>query len=63
MSAEAYRQLGFPGAEDLGNMFQIFEEFELPYRASRSVEAARALEPSLMDFDRWLAKYGSRIPR
>ena len=62
MSADAYRKLGFPGAEDLGNMFQIFEEFEQPYRASRSVEAARALAPSLMNFDRWLAKYRSVIP-
>ncbi len=62
MSPEAYRNLGFPGADDLGNMFQIFDEFEPAYCASRSVEAARALAPSLMDFDQWLAKYQSRIP-
>ena len=62
MPPQAYRDLGFPGADDLGNMFQLFDEFEQPYRASRSVEAARALLPSLMDFDRWLAKYRSRIP-
>lgn len=62
MSTEAYRNLGFPGADDLGNMFQVFDEFEPEYRASRSVEAARALAPSLLDFDQWLAKYKSRIP-
>ena len=62
ISADAYRKLGFPGADDLGNMFQIFDEFEEQYRASRSVEAARALEPSLMDFDQWLARNKSRIP-
>ena len=62
MSPEAYRNLGFPGADDLGNMFQMFDEFEPEYRASRSVEAARALAPSLMDFDAWLAKYRDRIP-
>ena len=62
MSAEAYRQLGFPGSDDLGNMFQLFEAFEPQYRASRSVEAARALAPSLMDFEAWLAKYAGRIP-
>ena len=62
MSPEAYRNLGFPGADDLGNMFQVFDEFEQAYRASRSVDAARALAPSLMDFDQWLAKYKSRIP-
>ena len=62
MSADAYRKLGFPGADDLGNMFQVFEEFEQPYRATRSVEAAGALAPSLMDFDQWLAKYKTVIP-
>ena len=62
MSAADYRKLGFPGADDLGNMFQIFDEFEQPYRASRSVEAARALAPALMDFDQWLARYKDRIP-
>jgi hypothetical protein len=62
MSAAEYRNLGFPGADDLGNMFQIFDEFEPQYRASRSVDAARALAPSLMDFDQWLAKYKDAIP-
>jgi uncharacterized protein YbjT (DUF2867 family) len=62
MSPEAYRNLGFPGSDDLGNMFQMFDEFEQAYRASRSVEGARALAPSLMDFDQWLAKYKSGIP-
>jgi uncharacterized protein YbjT (DUF2867 family) len=62
ISPDTYRNLGFPGADDLGNMFQIFEEFEQQYRASRSVDAARALAPSLMNFDQWLEKYKSKIP-
>jgi uncharacterized protein YbjT (DUF2867 family) len=62
MSPATYRSLGFPGADDLGNMFQIFDEFEPQYRASRSVATTRALVPSLMNFDQWLAKYKSRIP-
>jgi uncharacterized protein YbjT (DUF2867 family) len=62
MSPDTYRNLGFPGADDLGNMFQIFTEFEQEYRATRSVEASRALAPSLMNFDQWIARYKSRIP-
>jgi uncharacterized protein YbjT (DUF2867 family) len=62
MPPETYRNLGFPGADDLGNMFQIFSEFEREYRASRSVAVSRALAPSLMNFDQWLARYKSRIP-
>jgi hypothetical protein len=59
---DTYRNLGFPGADDLDNMFQIFDEFEQQYRASRSVEASRMLVPSLMNFDQWLAKNKSKIP-
>jgi uncharacterized protein YbjT (DUF2867 family) len=62
ISADAYRRLGFPGADDLGNMFQIFDEFEPQYRATRSVEASRALAPSLMNFREWLAKNKTKIP-
>ena len=62
LSPDAYRNSGFPGADDLGNMFQIFDEFEQQYRASRSVEVSRVLAPSLMNFDRWLAKYKNRLP-
>jgi hypothetical protein len=62
ISPDTYRNFGFPGADDLGNMFQIFDEFEQQYRASRSVQASRALAPSLMNFDQWLAKHKSRIP-
>jgi uncharacterized protein YbjT (DUF2867 family) len=62
ISPEAYRNQGFPAADDLGNMFQIFDEFEPQYRASRSVEVARDLVPSLLNFDQWITKYKNRIP-
>ena len=62
VSPDTYRNSGFPGADDLGNMFQLFDEFEQQYRGSRSVEASRALATSLMNFDQWLAKYQSKIP-
>lgn len=49
-----YRGLGFPGAEDLGNMFQFNHDFETAFRAARSVEATRKLNPELMNFEQWL---------
>jgi uncharacterized protein YbjT (DUF2867 family) len=61
VSANVYRGFGFPGADDLGNMFQIYDEFEGPFRAVRSVDESRKLAPSLMTFDQWLAKNKSRI--
>jgi uncharacterized protein YbjT (DUF2867 family) len=63
MSPEAYRALGFPGAEDLGNMFQFKRDFEHSYCAARSVECSRELNPRLQSFAQWLAANASRIPR
>ncbi len=54
VTPEAYRAFGFPGAEDLGNMFQFKRDFETAYRAPRSVEATRKLNPLLMNFEQWL---------
>ncbi len=54
VSPEAYRGFGFPGAEDLGNMFQFKRDFETTYRAARSVDATRKLNPGLMNFEQWL---------
>jgi len=60
---EVYRGLGFPGADDLGNMFQFKRDFEQAFRAARSVDVARGLNPSLQTFDVWLARNKARIPR
>jgi uncharacterized protein YbjT (DUF2867 family) len=54
VTPEIYRGFGFPGAEDLGNMFQFKRDFETIYCASRSVEATRKLNPTLMNFESWL---------
>lgn len=62
ISPADYRALGFPGAEDLGNMFQFQLENNEMFCRSRSVEITRTLNPELMDFPEWLAVNGSRIP-
>jgi len=55
LSPAQYRALGFPGADDLGNMFQFKRDFEHAYCASRSVSCARELNPRLQTFAAWLA--------
>lgn len=62
VSPEAYRGFGFPGAEDLGNMFQFYHDFEDYFCGIRSLEGSRALNPALLSFDAWLAQNKSRIP-
>lgn len=59
---EAYRHLGFPGAEDLGNMFQFKRDFEAEFCGARSLEESRALNPKLKTFEDWLAANKDRIP-
>jgi uncharacterized protein YbjT (DUF2867 family) len=57
-----YRGFGFPGADDLGNMFQFYADFEGPFCASRDPAVARSLNPELKTFDAWLAANAVRIP-
>jgi len=62
VTPDAYRSFGFPGAEDLGNMFQFKRDFEKDYCGVRNLDVARALNPALQTFDQWLAQNKSRIP-
>jgi uncharacterized protein YbjT (DUF2867 family) len=59
---DVYRKLGFPGADDLGNMFQFKHDFNEIFCGARPVESARAMNPQLQTFDAWLAANKSRIP-
>ena len=59
---EVYRSFGFPGAEDLGNMFQFKRDFNEYFCGARNLEVARALNPALQSFDAWLAQNKARIP-
>jgi len=54
MSFEAYRKLGFPGADDLGNMFQYKHDFQQVFCGPRDPKVARALHPGLLTFAQWL---------
>ncbi|HET9464295.1 MAG TPA: NmrA/HSCARG family protein [Gemmatimonadales bacterium] len=62
VTPEAFRGFGFPGADDLGNMFQFNQEFEQVCLEARDLAAGRALNPSMQTFDAWLARNKSRIP-
>jgi uncharacterized protein YbjT (DUF2867 family) len=62
ISPAVYRGLGFPGAEDLGNMFQFFADFEQDYTKARDIAFTRSLNPELQTFDQWLVDNKQRIP-
>jgi len=60
--ADMYRSFGFPGAEDMGNMFQFKTEFEDLFCGNRNLDVVRSLNPDLMTFDQWLAANKDSIP-
>jgi uncharacterized protein YbjT (DUF2867 family) len=55
VDANLFRSFGFPGADEYGNMFQVYRDFEKQVNAARSIEVTRKLNPSLKNFDQWLA--------
>jgi len=62
MDPDAYRALGFPGADLIGNMFHFKRDFEAEYVGPRDHGLARELNPDLQSFEEWLAENAARIP-
>ena len=59
---EVYRNFGFPGADDLGNMFQFYRDFSSHFAETRNVDFARKLNQELQDFETWLKENAQKIP-
>jgi hypothetical protein len=57
-----YRGFGFPGADDLGNMFQFKHDFNDAFCGVRDVAFSRSLNPRLQSFAQWLAANGKQVP-
>jgi uncharacterized protein YbjT (DUF2867 family) len=62
VSPAVYRGFGFPGADDLGNMFQFKHDFNADFCRPRDPAFARSLNPALQSFDQWLAQNAAKIP-
>jgi uncharacterized protein YbjT (DUF2867 family) len=61
ISPDAYRALGFPGADDLGNMFQFKRDFNEYFCGARDSAFSKSLNPELQDFRTWLRNNKSAI--
>ncbi len=59
---EVYRSFGFPGADDLGHMFQFKRDFNDYFVGVRDLEFSRSLNPELQTFEQWLARHAEEIP-
>jgi uncharacterized protein YbjT (DUF2867 family) len=56
-----YRGFKFPGADEMGNMFQADRDFEKEMVANRSLDITRSLNPALQTFEQFVAKNKSQI--
>jgi len=61
VSADDYRAFGFPGADEMGNMMQVYRDFEAEVVGRRDPALARQLAGSILTFDQFLDKYKDRI--
>ena len=62
ITPEQYRGFGFPGADDLGNMFQFYRDFDDVCNNIRDVKYSKELNPALKSFGMWLSENAKRIP-
>jgi hypothetical protein len=58
---DVYRSWGFPGADEMGNMFQADRDFAKQMMANRNLDEARRLNPALQTFDQFVTKNKSAI--
>jgi uncharacterized protein YbjT (DUF2867 family) len=61
VSPDVYRSFGFPGADDIGNMFQFKQEFEAEYCGARDLTVARSLNPSMQTLDEWISQNAGEL--
>jgi uncharacterized protein YbjT (DUF2867 family) len=61
VDADTYRSFGFPGADELGNMFQAYRDFEKQMLANRSQETTKLLNPALQSFEEFVKKQQAAI--
>ena len=59
---DVYRKFDFPGADDIGNMFQFKHDFEEYYCGARDLKFSKSLNPALKNFDEWLKENANKIP-
>ncbi|MEW1909240.1 NmrA/HSCARG family protein [Kitasatospora sp. NPDC085895] len=61
LTPDAFRALGFPGADEVGNMFQYYAECEERFTAARDLDAVRELNPELQSFATWLTAHTDQL--
>ncbi|WP_432510742.1 NmrA/HSCARG family protein [Kineococcus sp. SYSU DK001] len=61
LTPEQFRGFGFPGAQELGNMFQYYAEFPDSYNGRRDLGLAHAVNPRWSDLTGFLTAHRDRL--
>jgi uncharacterized protein YbjT (DUF2867 family) len=61
VEADVYRSFGFPGADEMGNMFQAYRDFAKEMLGNRSLDATRKLNPAVQSFEQFVTKQQAAI--
>jgi uncharacterized protein YbjT (DUF2867 family) len=62
VSPDVYRSFGFPGADEMGNMFQFYHDFDEVCLSTRDISISKELNPELESFETWLRGNAKLIP-
>lgn len=62
VTPDVYRSFGFPGADEMGNMFQFYHDFDEVCLTTRDILFSKELNPELQSFESWLKENAHRIP-
>ena len=60
--ADVYRNFGFDGADEMGNMYQYKRDFNDSFCGVRDMERVHLLNPEMQTFAQWLESNAKRIP-
>jgi uncharacterized protein YbjT (DUF2867 family) len=58
---DVYRSWGFPGADEMGNMFQADRDFSKEMLANRNLDETKRLNPQLQSFEQWLTHNRDKV--
>ncbi|MEV6851056.1 NmrA/HSCARG family protein [Actinoplanes sp. NPDC051411] len=58
---DQFRGFGFPGAEELGNMFQYYAEFPEAFLGRRDVEKHYSINPGWLSLEQFLTRHRDEI--
>lgn len=58
---DVFRTFDVPAADEIGNMFQYYGDFDHEFTGARDLDRLREINPALMSFDAWLAENASKL--